>query len=75
MRDVKKKEICSWDAGSTSSRLFRQALPVNCAGRTCKNRWNEVELRPNKGVNNLKNYLSNCGFIDNSIQIYADEFR
>jgi len=26
-------------------------------------------------MNNLKNYLSNCGFIDSSIQIYADEFR
>jgi len=26
-------------------------------------------------MNNLKNYLSNCGFIDSSVQIYADEFR
>jgi len=85
MKKEKKKEVSRWDAGSTSSQLFRQDIPVNCA--TCTDMWNEVEPRPNNGapqrsafacygneVNNLKNYLLNYGYIDSSMQIHADEF-
>ena len=60
MRNLKKKE---------------QDVSVQSLTEKMTPRFSNNAIVFEREMNNLKNYLSNCGFIDSSVQIYADEFR